>query len=148
MPGYTDQSRRYLRLPHENYKQADATKDPELKAKFIETAAGSRDLALQIDDPSQWQAKHFCSGHDKTEVTPPGAFLFRPPRLGHARKCGAGAPKEKPRTWRGEDSRSGGNEDPEGDCREGRRTGWPNSGCPSSPSWGSRCCGSSDDPQR
>ena len=40
MPGYTDQSRRYLRLAVENYKRANATTDPELKAKFIETAAG------------------------------------------------------------------------------------------------------------
>ena len=61
MPGYTDQSRRYLRLAVENYKRANATKDPELKAKFIETAAGYRDLALQIDDPDQWQAKVFAA---------------------------------------------------------------------------------------
>jgi hypothetical protein len=57
MPGYTDQSRRYLRLAVENYKRANATKDPELNAKFIETAAGYSDLALQIDDPPQWEAK-------------------------------------------------------------------------------------------
>ena len=61
MPGYTDQSRRYLRLAVENYKRANATEDPELKAKFIETAAGYSDLALQIDDPKQWQAKVFAA---------------------------------------------------------------------------------------
>jgi hypothetical protein len=61
MPGYTDQSRRYLRLAVENYKRAGATKDPELKAKFMEIAVGYRDMALQIDDPKQWQAKVFAA---------------------------------------------------------------------------------------
>ena len=61
MPGYTVESRRYLRLAVENYKRADATEASELKQKFMEIAAEYRDLALQIDDPQQWQAKVFAA---------------------------------------------------------------------------------------
>jgi hypothetical protein len=46
-------------------KRAGATKDPELKAKFTEIAAGYRDMALQIDDPKRWQAKVFATATTK-----------------------------------------------------------------------------------
>jgi hypothetical protein len=38
MPGYTDKSRRYLRLAVVNYQRAEDCDDPELKAKFLEVA--------------------------------------------------------------------------------------------------------------
>ena len=53
MPGYTDKSTQYLRLAVENYKRAGAAESPELKAKFIEIAAGYCALALQLDEPAQ-----------------------------------------------------------------------------------------------
>ena len=61
MPGYTDKSRQYLRLAVENYKRADATDNPELKARFMKIAAEYRDLALEIDDPAQWRTNHLES---------------------------------------------------------------------------------------
>ena len=57
MPGYTEKSRRYLRLAVENYKRAGEAQSPELKQKFMEIAAEYRDLALELDDPAQWRAK-------------------------------------------------------------------------------------------
>lgn len=56
MPGYTEKSKRYLRLAVENYKHADKAESPELKQKFMQIAAEYRDLALEIDDPAQWHA--------------------------------------------------------------------------------------------
>jgi hypothetical protein len=56
MPGYSEKSRRYLRLAVENYKRAGEAESPELKQKFMEIAAEYRDLALEIDDPTQWLA--------------------------------------------------------------------------------------------
>jgi hypothetical protein len=44
-------------LAVENYKRAGAAESPELKAKFIEIAAGYRDLALQLDEPAQWRTR-------------------------------------------------------------------------------------------
>jgi hypothetical protein len=57
VPGYTDKSRRYLRLSVLNYQRAGDCNNPELKAKFFEIAGQYADLALQIDDPAAWHAK-------------------------------------------------------------------------------------------
>jgi hypothetical protein len=57
MPGYTEKSRRYLRLAVENDKRAAAAMDPRLKASFVQIAAQYRRLAEQIDDPKGWLAK-------------------------------------------------------------------------------------------
>lgn len=45
----TDKSRYFL-LAVLNYERANATRNPKLKAKFIEMAVRYRDLALEIDD--------------------------------------------------------------------------------------------------
>jgi hypothetical protein len=58
MPGYSDISRRYLRLAVLNYQRAECCDSPEAKAKFCETARQYADSALQIDDPAAWCAKH------------------------------------------------------------------------------------------
>jgi hypothetical protein len=58
MPGYTDQSRRYLRLAVVNYQRAGDCDSPELKAKFFEVARQYADLALKLDDPAGWRAKN------------------------------------------------------------------------------------------
>ena len=63
MPGYTDQSRKYLRLAVVNYQRAGACDSPEAKAKFFELAREYADLALRLDDPTGWSAKH---AHDTT----------------------------------------------------------------------------------
>jgi hypothetical protein len=57
MPGYTDKSRRYLRLAVVNYQRAEDCDNPEIKAKFLEVARQYADLALQIDDPAAWREK-------------------------------------------------------------------------------------------
>jgi hypothetical protein len=45
-----DDKSRYFRLAVLNYERANATRNPKLKAKFIEMAVRYRDLALEIDD--------------------------------------------------------------------------------------------------
>ena len=45
MPGYTDKSRRYLRLSVENDKRATSTNNPELKLNFLQIAVLYRNLA-------------------------------------------------------------------------------------------------------
>jgi hypothetical protein len=50
MPGYTDKSRRYLRI-------AEAALGPRSKSVFLQLAQQYRDLAGQIDDPAQWRAR-------------------------------------------------------------------------------------------
>ena len=57
MPGYTDRSRRYLRLAAEHEKRSADAQSSELKAKFLAVASQYRDLAMQIDDPERWRAK-------------------------------------------------------------------------------------------
>jgi hypothetical protein len=57
MPGYTDRSRRYLRLAAEYEKRSADAQSPELKAKILAVASQYRDLAMQIDDPERWRAK-------------------------------------------------------------------------------------------
>jgi hypothetical protein len=47
VPGYTEKSRRYLRLAVENCRRAGECDSPEVKAKFLEIAGQYRDLALQ-----------------------------------------------------------------------------------------------------
>jgi hypothetical protein len=46
IPGYTDKSRRYLRLAAEHEKRSADAQSLELKAKFLEVADQYRDLAL------------------------------------------------------------------------------------------------------
>ena len=43
IPGYTDKSRRYLRLAAEHEKRSAAAQNLELKAKFLDVAAQDRD---------------------------------------------------------------------------------------------------------
>ena len=62
MPGYTDKSRRYLRLAAENDLRAAGTDNVKLKALFLQQY---RDLALQIDDPEQWRAKMIAANRTK-----------------------------------------------------------------------------------
>jgi hypothetical protein len=57
IPGYTDKSRRYLRLAAEHEKRSADAQSLEVKAKFLEVADQYRDLALQLDDPEKWRAK-------------------------------------------------------------------------------------------
>jgi hypothetical protein len=65
MPGYTDQSRKYLRLAVVNYQRAGDCDSPEAKAKFFELARQYADLALQLDDPAGWYAKHADAANPK-----------------------------------------------------------------------------------
>jgi hypothetical protein len=53
----TDKSRRYLRWAAANERRAAHAYHEELKTLFLRIAAQYRDLAEQIDDPEQWQAK-------------------------------------------------------------------------------------------
>ncbi|MDQ1454317.1 MAG: hypothetical protein QOK38_4183 [Acidobacteriaceae bacterium] len=65
IPGYTDRSRRYLRLAAEHEKRSADAQSLELKAKFLEVAAQYRELALQLDDPEKWRANLIESSEAK-----------------------------------------------------------------------------------
>jgi hypothetical protein len=57
MPGYTDKSRRYLRLADEQTHRAEAALSERSKSMYLQLAKQYRDLAEQIDDPAQWRAR-------------------------------------------------------------------------------------------
>jgi hypothetical protein len=57
MPGYTDKSRKYLRLADEQTHRAEAALSATSKSMYLQLAKQYRDLAGQIDDPAQWRAR-------------------------------------------------------------------------------------------
>jgi len=50
MPGYTDKSRRYLRLADEQTHRAETALGPHTRSMFLALARQYRELAGQIDD--------------------------------------------------------------------------------------------------
>jgi len=56
MPGYTDKSRRYLRLADEQMHRAEAALAPHARSTFLALARQYRELASRIDDPAHWRA--------------------------------------------------------------------------------------------
>ena len=52
-----DKARRYLRWAALNDRRAAEAYNGDLKTLFLQIAAQYRDLAEQIADPEQWQAK-------------------------------------------------------------------------------------------
>jgi hypothetical protein len=65
MPGYTDKSRRYLRLADEHTHRAEAALGARSKSMFLQLAERYRELAGQIDDPAQWRARPVPSDKSK-----------------------------------------------------------------------------------
>ena len=61
MPGYTEKSRRYLRLADEQTHRAEAALSPKSKAMYLQLASQYRDLAQQIDDPARWRARRMIA---------------------------------------------------------------------------------------
>jgi hypothetical protein len=57
MAGKKDKARRYLRWAALNDRRAAEAYNGDLKTLFLQIAAQYRDLAEQIADPEQWQAK-------------------------------------------------------------------------------------------
>ena len=57
MAGKKDKARRYLRWAALNERRAAEDYNGDLKTLFLEIDAQYRDLAEQIADPEQWQAK-------------------------------------------------------------------------------------------
>jgi hypothetical protein len=57
MPGYTDKSRRYLRLAGEQMHRAEAALAPQARSMFLALARQYRELASRIDDPANWRVK-------------------------------------------------------------------------------------------
>ena len=57
MPGYTDKSRRYLRLADEQTHRAQTALGPHTRSMFLALARQYRELAGQIDDPAHWRAR-------------------------------------------------------------------------------------------
>jgi hypothetical protein len=55
MPGYTDKSRRYLRLADEQMHRAEAALAPHARSTFLALARQYRELASRIDDPAHWR---------------------------------------------------------------------------------------------
>jgi hypothetical protein len=56
--GKKDKARRYLRWAALNDRRAAEAYNGDLKTLFLQIAAQYRNLAEQIADPEQWQAKH------------------------------------------------------------------------------------------
>jgi hypothetical protein len=57
MPGYTDKSRKYLRLADEQAYRAEAALNPRSKSVYLQLAKQYRERAEQLDDPAQWRAR-------------------------------------------------------------------------------------------
>ncbi len=57
MPGYTDKSRKYLRIADEHACRAEAALSPRAKSMFLQLAQQYRAMAGLIDDPAQWRAR-------------------------------------------------------------------------------------------
>jgi hypothetical protein len=57
MPGYTDKSRRYLRLADEQMHRAEAALGPRARSMFLALAQRYREMAGHIDDPAQWRVR-------------------------------------------------------------------------------------------
>jgi hypothetical protein len=70
MPGYTDKSRRYLRIADEHTYRAEAALSPTSKSMFLQLAKQYRELAEQIDDPAQWRARPMASDKSKKGSNP------------------------------------------------------------------------------
>src|SRR5271165_2977515 len=71
MPGYTDKSRKYLRLADEQTHRAEAALGAKSKSMYLQLAKQYRDLAEQIDDPAHWRARPMPA--DKSKKGTPGA---------------------------------------------------------------------------
>jgi hypothetical protein len=65
MPGYTEKSRRYLRLAGEHTHRAEAALSPRSKLTYLQLANQYRGLAEQIDDPTQWRVRHVADKRQK-----------------------------------------------------------------------------------
>jgi hypothetical protein len=65
MPGYTDKSRRYLRLADEQIHRAEAALGPRARSMFLALAQRYREMAGQIDDPAQWRVRALAVALDK-----------------------------------------------------------------------------------
>ena len=70
MPGYTDKSRRYLRLADEQTHRAEAALGAKSKSMYLQLAKQYRDLAEQIDDPAQWRARPTPADKSRKGGTP------------------------------------------------------------------------------
>jgi hypothetical protein len=57
MPGYTDKSRRYLRIADEHTHRAESAHNPRSKLTFLQLAKRYRELAEQIDNPARWRTR-------------------------------------------------------------------------------------------
>jgi hypothetical protein len=65
MPGYTDKSRKYLRIADEHTHRAESALNPRSKVMFLQLAKRYRELAEQIDNPSQWRSRPMPSDKSK-----------------------------------------------------------------------------------
>jgi hypothetical protein len=57
MPGFTDKSRRYLRLADEQTHRAEAALTAMSRSMYLQLAKQYRELAGQLDDPGRWRAR-------------------------------------------------------------------------------------------
>ncbi len=57
MPGYSDKSRRYLRLADEQTHRAEAARGPKSRWMYLQLANQYRELAEQLDDPARWRTR-------------------------------------------------------------------------------------------
>ena len=71
MPGYTDRSRRYLRIADEHTCRAEAALSARSKSMFLELARYYRGMAQKIDDPAQWRARARAPGGSTSRKEPP-----------------------------------------------------------------------------
>jgi len=57
MPGYTDKSRKYLRLADEQAYRAEVALSSRSKSVYLQLAKQYRERAEQLDDPAQWRVR-------------------------------------------------------------------------------------------
>src|SRR5262249_46609452 len=65
MPGYTDKSRRYLRLADEQTHRAQTALCAHTRSMFLALARQYRELAGQIDDPARWRVRMAPAGSSR-----------------------------------------------------------------------------------
>jgi hypothetical protein len=75
MPGYTERSRRYLRMADEHTCRAEAAMGPQSRSMFLQLAKRYREMAGQIDDPAQWTTRTTILGSSSTRKA---SFTPRP----------------------------------------------------------------------
>jgi hypothetical protein len=70
MPGYSEKSRKYLRLADEQTHRAEAALTATTRSMFLLLAQRYRDLADEIDDPARWRSRALRAPEPRRRFSP------------------------------------------------------------------------------